>query len=179
MIPPRDDHSFMTTFTGRHVWPLNPHIEDIDIQDIAHALSQLCRFGGHTKRFYSVAEHAVYVSQHVKKADALVGLLHDASEAYLVDMPRPIKRYMPMYRDAEDLLQKVIADKFGLPWPFPPSVHEADNRIFLSETRDLMGGIYSWPGAPKPYKEPVMGLNPVRAKKLFLDRYKELTIKEK
>jgi hypothetical protein len=176
---PRDDQSFMATFSGRHVWPLNPRVEDIDIKDIAHALSNLCRFGGHTRKFYSVAEHSVYVSNHTKKADALAGLLHDASEAYLVDLPRPIKTHMPSYRDAEERLQKVIADKFNLYWPFPASVHEADNRILLSEMRDLMPQIYLWPGAPKPYADKVLGLSPVRAAKLFIDRYRELTTKEK
>jgi hypothetical protein len=82
---------------------------------------------------------------------------------------------MPAYRDIEEELQRVIAEKFGLQWPFPASVHEADNRILLSEMRDLMPRVADWPGAPKPYKNVIVGLAPIKAKKLFLDRYEELT----
>lgn len=171
----RSDGGGLRSYTGKMVYPLDPRIEDFDITDIAHALSNLCRFGGHVKTFYSVAEHSVYVSQHVKPKDALAGLLHDASEAYVVDMPRPIKNYMPQYRDIEENVQRFIAERFGLTWPFPAGVHIADNRILVSEMRDLMPTVSPWPGMPKPYKEEVVGLAPKKAEKLFLARYKELT----
>lgn len=174
-IVKRTDGGGLRSYTGKLVFPLDPREEDFDIIDIAHALSNLCRFGGHVKTFYSVAEHSVYVSYHTKPKEALVGLLHDASEAYLVDMPRPIKTYMPQYRDIEENLQRFISQKFGLTWPFPASVHTADNRILVSEMRDLMTSVTPWPGMPKAYKDTIVGLAPKKAEKLFLARYDELT----
>jgi len=169
----------MRSYTGKQIFPLDPRHEDFDILDIAHALSNLCRFGGHVKKFYSVAEHSVYVSQHTKKGSALAGLMHDASEAYLVDMPRPIKIHMPQYKEIEANLQKFIAERYGIPYPFPPDVHIADDRILVSEMRDLMIGVQPWPGMPKPYPQPIAALTPKKAEKLFLDRFKELSFEEK
>src|ERR1039457_118422 len=83
---------FIGTFSGLRFWPLDPNPEKILIDDIAHALAHQCRFGGHASRFYSVAEHSVHVSRLCPPEDALWGLLHDASEAYLVDLPRPLKQ---------------------------------------------------------------------------------------
>src|ERR1017187_10636100 len=80
-------HGSITTFSGIHFWPLLPNPADIRIEDIAHALSNQCRFAGHAREFYSVAEHSVRVSQLCPPEDALWGLLHDASEAYLTDVP--------------------------------------------------------------------------------------------
>ena len=82
---------FIGTFSGLRFWPLAPNLEKILVEDIAHALAHQCRFGGHASRFYSVAEHSVHVSQLCLPEHALWGLLHDASEAYLVDLPRPLK----------------------------------------------------------------------------------------
>jgi hypothetical protein len=83
---------WMQTFTGRAFYPLDPRPEDIDPVDIAHALSLICRYGGHSSRFYSVAEHCVLMSHAVAPEHALWALLHDATEAYLGDMIRPLKR---------------------------------------------------------------------------------------
>src|SRR5690349_19702773 len=107
--------SWMQTFTGRRFYPLDPKVEDIDPTDIAHALSLICRYGGHVTRFYSVAEHCVLLSHAVSPENALWALLHDATEAYVGDMVRPLKQHMPAYRDVEDRLMLVIADRFGLP----------------------------------------------------------------
>ena len=83
--------SGIITFTGKIIDPINPDPEDIDIRDIAHSLSQQCRFTGHTSEFYSVAEHSVLVSEAVPARDAALGLMHDATEAYLADLAKPIK----------------------------------------------------------------------------------------
>ena len=93
---------------------------------MAHSLSQICRFLGHTDGFYSVAQHSVLVSEHVPHEDALWGLLHDASEAYLCDLPAPIKRdpEMSIYRIAEDRLMLAVCERYGLP-PEMPRVGEA------------------------------------------------------
>lgn len=101
------------TFTGKYIDPFNPKVEDICIEDIAHALSMIPRFGGHLPVFYSVAEHSMKVLDklifqpvHIQ----LEGLLHDASEAYLLDIPSPIKARIPQYKEAEIRLMNVIFD---------------------------------------------------------------------
>lgn len=132
---------FMQTFTGIKFWPMDPRAEEVDILDIAHSLSMQCRYAGHCRKFYSVAEHSVLLARWVRgKADAetaLWGLLHDASEAYLVDVPRPVKPYLDGYRDAEALVMRRVCDKFGLPHAMPAIVHEADERILADELVNL------------------------------------------
>jgi len=110
----------ITTFSGISFWPLLPNPDDIRIDDIAHALAHQCRFAGHTRLFYSVAEHSVRVSQLCRPEDALWGLLHDASEAYLSDVPAPLKELPEFepYRAAERNLQGAVAQRFGLLYSF-------------------------------------------------------------
>lgn len=85
---------WMQTYTGRKFWPLNPRAEEVYIEDIAHSLALSCRFNGHCKVFYSIAQHSVLVSQIVKPTQQLIALLHDSAEAYLGDIIRPIKRFL-------------------------------------------------------------------------------------
>jgi hypothetical protein len=130
----------ITTYSGVRFWPLLPNPDDILIEDIAHSLSLQCRFAGHTRVFYSVAEHCVRVSQLCRPEDALWGLLHDASEAYLSDVPAPLK-VLPefeAYRAAEHALQQLIAVRFGLAPEQPASVTEADQAMLRIEMRDLL-----------------------------------------
>ena len=117
---------------------MRPRESDVDIRDIAHALSLLCRFNGHCRVFYSVAEHSVRVAQQLPPSLALWGLLHDAAEAYLTDLPRPIKRQIPEFRTMEDALLRVVAERFELTWPMPEPVAQADNELLATEARDLM-----------------------------------------
>lgn len=124
---------WMQTYTGRQFWPLDPRVEDIDILDIAHSLSLQCRFAGHCLRFYSVAEHSVLISRAVPASAGLYGLLHDASEAYLLDVVRPLKPHLPGYREMEQRVTDKIAARFGLPMQMPPEVKAADNRLLLDE----------------------------------------------
>lgn len=133
---PRGD--WMQTYTGRAFYPMAPHVDDIDPADIAHALSLLCRYGGHVNRFYSVAEHCVLMSHAVTPEHALWALLHDATEAYMGDMIRPLKHAMPAYREAENRLMAVICDRFGLGHDCPAEVSAADNRILRDERDALM-----------------------------------------
>lgn len=171
------------TFAGNRVYPLDADPDTIDIKDIAHALSNQCRFSGHVKKFYSVAEHSVRVSELLKNSFtstelALAGLMHDSTEAYLVDLPRPIKHtagFGDMYRDAEDRLYVVIARKYGLPIPIPQKVHEADNIMLATELRDLMGVNVLWDGAPSPNDTVIKPWSPEVAEKRFLDLYNSLT----
>ncbi len=110
------------TYSGHYFDVFDPNPEHIEIEDIAHSLSLLCRFGGHIKSFYSVAEHSIWVCNKVSKTHALTALLHDASEAYLIDLPKPIKDEISQYLEVENNLMKVIAKKFGFQYPFPEEV---------------------------------------------------------
>jgi uncharacterized protein len=131
---------WIQTYTGRQFWPLEPDPEEIVVEDIAHALSMQCRFVGHCNHFYSVAQHSVLVSRACDPRDALWGLLHDAAEAYLVDLCRPVKHEPRMlaYREAEAALQRAICLRFGLPFEEPESVRRADRALLRTEQRDLM-----------------------------------------
>lgn len=128
------------TFSGICFRPLDPRPEDIRIQDIAHALAHLCRFGGHTRTFYSIAQHSVLVSHLCQPEEALCGLLHDASEAYLLDVVRPLKDLAEFgaYRAAESRLQRCIMEQFGMAPEQPASVTAADDWMLAIEYRDLM-----------------------------------------
>lgn len=170
---------WIQTYSGLVMYPLDPRVDEICIEDIAHALSNLCRFTGHTKQFYSVAEHSVRVSWECDPADALWGLLHDASEAYLADMSRPMKRspgFGPIYAEAEARLMRVICLKFGLPPECPESVHVADNRLLMSEKRDLMHGCNKpWEDTGEPFKQRITTFGgPQSAKWQFEKRFSEI-----
>lgn len=135
---------WIETYTGKKVYFLHPDPETICIEDIAWALSNQCRFSGHTKRHYSVAEHSFHVSHHVPKQYALDGLLHDATEAYLVDIPKPIKQYLKGYAEMEKNLHRAIAVKFGVEEEIPAPVKEIDTRILMNEKSDLLGDKVEW-----------------------------------
>ena len=171
---------FISTFSGMRFWPLEPDPDKVCIEDIAHALSGQCRFGGHSSEFYSVAEHSVNVSKLCALGDALWGLLHDASEAYLVDIPRPLKELpeFAAYREAERRLQQVIVVRFGLSPEQPASVTEADDTMLWVEAHSLLGSIPDEAIRDiriPPEMEIVSPLLPAEAERLFLDRFKELT----
>jgi len=175
---------WMQTYTGRAFWPLDPREEEIDPLDIAHALSMLCRYGGHVRRFYSVAEHCVLMSYAVPPEHALWALLHDATEAYMVDLPRPIKRHMREYRVAENRLMESVCARFGLErygfaGEMPASVKDADNRILLDERAALLGPCeLRWNAELEAL--PLLGVkihgwSPRRAERKYLARLNELT----
>lgn len=166
---------WIQTYTGKKFWPLDPRPEDVDIVDIAHALAMQCRFGGHCLRFYPNAEHSVYVSHHCG-ADALAGLLHDGSEAYLLDMLSPIKTYMPDYKAAEKRCQAVVYRRFGLPEVTPESVKVADRRLLKTERMQIMApSAEPWViDAEEPLPLTIGGWSPSTAKVAFLDRFEQL-----
>ncbi len=130
------------TFLGTKVFPLDPRVEDIDIRDIAHQLSLICRYGGATRHHLSVAEHSVHVASQLPLAFRREGLLHDAAEAYIGDMRRPIKHEpeMSFFREVEEKLEAVIFERFGVT-STPESraaIKSIDNRIIIDEVRCLM-----------------------------------------
>lgn len=126
----------------------------------------------------SVAEHAYTVSLYCDPADALAGLLHDASEAYLADVARPIKHHADMaaYRAIEASVEAAINRKFGLRYPKPASVEEADSRLCITEARQLLPDVDEWNWPHPPYEGLTIACHRPRiAKRMFLDRYAELT----
>jgi hypothetical protein len=166
---------WIQTYTGKQFWPLDPDVEDIDIIDIAHSLSNQCRFTGHTRIFYSVAEHSVYVSMACKPENTKWSILHDASEAYISDMASPVKKSFPLFNKAEEKLMKLIAQKFGLEYPPPEDVTRADYKVLAAEKRDLFGRApAAWTKLPEPWEGKIEGWSPVEAEKKFLARYYEL-----
>lgn len=172
----KDRGNYIRTFTSKKFYHNDPKSKDICIEDIAHSLSLLCRFAGHVKEFYSVGQHSLLVSELCPPEDALWGLMHDASEAYCVDIPRPLKHSLGMeaYRHIEHNVMKAIAKKFRLAKEEPLSVKQADAILLVTEQRDLMlGGKMSDRGVnPLSYK-----IHPLPSKEveyLFLKRFKEL-----
>jgi hypothetical protein len=134
-----EDTGWIVTYTGKKFYPLAPRIDDIDMRDIAHALSNICRFTGHCRLFYSVAQHSLlgmHYAPHWLKASML---LHDAAEAYLCDVARPVKHSpgMTAYRAAEQRLQTLIGQRFDVSFD-DPLIHEIDDRLLMTERRDLM-----------------------------------------
>lgn len=130
---------WMQTYTGRQFFPMDPRPEDIATADIARALSMQCRYNGHTSAAYSVAEHSVLISTAVCPEHALAGLLHDATEAYLGDMVKPLKRHISQYMEIEQRLWEVIAATYGVPTELPECVKQADVRILVDERAALLG----------------------------------------
>lgn len=214
-IPARKG-DWMQTFTGRQFWPLDPRPDEIDVLDIAHSLGHQCRYAGHTRRFYSIAEHCILMSLWIQEralaladqapteleaaairvaghVEARWALFHDASEAYVVDVPRPLKRYLRDYAAIETGVQIAIAQRFELPGivtaslagdptpralVLPPIVHEADNRILLDERAQLL----STPPAPwgiedlEPLGVGIDALTPARATEAYLARLESLGV---
>jgi hypothetical protein len=144
---------WMQTYSGRKFWPLDPRADEIFIEDIAHALSMACRYGGHCQRFYSVAEHSVLLSRALPQPYKLWGLLHDASETYVLDVIRPLKPSLPGYREIEDRVIFEVAKKFGLtlgghvlnrPNYMPEIVKAYDTRILVDEKTQCMAPGLVW-----------------------------------
>jgi hypothetical protein len=173
---------WMATFGGTKFYPLEPFPSEIKIEDIAHSLALQCRFNGHCKNFYSVAEHSLIISSEILKAKndkklALMGLLHDASEAYLGDIIRPIKyeNMMSGYRAAEVLLQTMIYERFGLPATEPQTIREYDISLLALEIKELT----SFPNFEIAVSAKInihleVQLTPVEAERNFLRKFNEL-----
>ncbi len=162
------------TYTGLEVDLLaNDLWLSIRVIDIAHALSNICRFGGHCRRFYSVAQHAVLASRLVREEEALHALLHDAAEAYVGDMVRPLKAALPQFASIEQQVQRQIWQRFGLRPENPASIQIADEIAFATEHRALMG---AWCDGAIPVVMPqaLDPENPALARFRFLKRYAEL-----
>jgi uncharacterized protein len=183
---------WMQTASGRQFWPLDPCPEDVCVIDIAHALSNICRFGGHCSVHYSVAQHAVLVSLEAERAtmslgfgaveahrSAIVGLHHEDAEAYIGDMVRPLKRLMLNFCELEELIvQRAIGPRFGFKASAIKStvIKQADEILLATEARDLMGGQSAgkWCLRAEPLPERIVPVSHAEAKAMFLARHREL-----
>lgn len=170
---------WMQTHSGKRFYPESPRAEDIYPEDIAHALSMLCRYGGHIDRFYSVAEHCVLVSEGVSEKNAIYGLLHDATEAYVVDVPRPVKRILGNYNELEKKVWFTICERFGIDPEVPAEIIEADTRILLTERERLFKnaevGAWSMDGMePLPVNIVAFPAGSIFLQQIYLKKLNEL-----
>ena len=136
--------TFIQTYTGKHVNPLDMRQEDVDIIDIAHALSLTNRFTGHTVKPYSVAQHSTLVSSLCQPENQLWGLLHDAPEAYFADISRPVKLLLNyktngLLRFVEDQIMVAICQKFNLDLAEPKDVKQSDDVALANEAYSFFG----------------------------------------
>lgn len=181
---------YIRTFTGKQFYFDDIANNVIDIEDIAHALSMACRWSGHTRKFYSVAEHSVRVGCQARylgerhcnnNTAALQGLLHDATEAYLHDCPSPLKWHLrdkgfTAYDELEKAIDKRIFDALNIPYPRDPRIKEIDLRMLATEHRDLMPETSAHAERVhmlKPYGFRCECWRPETAEKVFLNLYKE------
>lgn len=171
---------WMQTVTGKQFWPLDPRPEDIDIKDIASALSKQCRFGGHCDWHYSVAQHCVYVSHQVPAEHQLAALMHDSTEAYCIDVPRPLKRSLIGYAKIEERIWLAIATKFALPLRLHTCIHEADESVLLAEKAQLLRPGPAWTLDTKalPANITIRMWTPDMAREAFLSRFETLLLQQ-
>jgi uncharacterized protein len=183
------DHSppapgpYLQTVSGRWVNPFDPDPEQLDSGDIARALANQCRFGGHCRVFYSVAQHSVIVSQLVEERggdsdEAFAALMHDATEAYLGDMPHPLKHRSPLgaaFKQAEDHLERALRDRFGIK-PDVPAIKAADRALLATERRAFSAETWHWPELQgvEPLALELRAWSPDEAAEAFTRRYAEL-----
>ncbi len=149
---------------------------DFTIADIAHGLANICRYSGQCKKFYSVAEHSILVSETAVGFE-FEALLHDAAEAFLGDITRPLKQMLPEYKRIEATVERAILDRFGVVGSLPPQVKKADLRVLAAEQKQIMPeGTDGWVRGQKVDPAPIVvrHLLPVEAKRAFLRRFEAL-----
>jgi len=167
----------MLTASGIDFHPTDPSPYLVRIEDIAHALAHTCRYGGHTSSFYSVAQHSVLISRALPPDLRLWGLLHDAAEAYVGDIPRPLKGHLQGYDGIEGRVMQAIVLAFNLqPSTMPPEVKAIDDAIIADEAKALMPrAARDWPGAELALGIEIEPWAPGYARAVFLYEYTKLT----
>jgi hypothetical protein len=168
------------TFTGE-LFDYTTGKNVVQIDDIAHALANICRYGGHCREFYSVAQHCVLASYIVPKQDALWALMHDAAEAYVGDIPRPLKELLPDFRVIEKRVEREIWELFGLQGEMPPSVKHADLVMLATERRDIMAphpAAWELIDGVAPLKETIEPWPPYKAKHAFVVRFGDIVMQQ-
>ncbi len=185
MREPTPGGPWICTYSGNAFFPLDPRSDEVLIEDVAHGLSNRSRFNGMTRVFYSVAEHSVRVARLLAgegchQETVLGGLLHDGSEAFLPDVPRPIKLadgFREIWAPIECRVQVAVNTAFGLSVDIhkEPIIKRADNVLLATEKRDLMNADkYEWAGLPDPLDERIVPWTPLQAERRFLALAREL-----
>jgi len=174
---------YLQTVSGRWVNPFDPDPEQLDIGDIARALANQCRFGGHCRVFYSVAQHSVIVSELVEQRggdaeDVFAALMHDASEAYLGDMPHPLKHRSALgaaFKEAEEHLERALVAHFGIRAGVP-EIKRADRALLATERRAFSSETWRWPELEgvEPLDLQLQAWTPDEAARVFLERFNAL-----
>ena len=179
---------YLQTVSGRWVNPFDPDPEQLDAGDIARALANQCRFGGHSRVFYSVAQHSVIVSELVERRggdveDAFAALMHDATEAYLGDMPHPLKHRSALgrvFKAAEDDLELAIRDRFGIK-PNVPEIKRVDRALLATERLAFSAEDWHWPELEgvEPLDIELRAWAPDEAARAFAERYSVLAARRR
>lgn len=182
------DDQWISLLSGAKFNYNKPEESDVTIEDIASALSNVCRFSGHLPRFYSVAQHLVNTSRIVSPSNRFTALMHDTAEAFTNDLPTPLKWALPIFKELEVSIESAMGKKFGFEYPYPQEVKEADTIMLMLEKYYVKGDDSVWPlyeKYDKFYVEPYRHLvdiehswQPVRAKREFLERFYELQEKK-
>ena len=165
--------------SGRLFDLANPEANEITIEDIAHGLAHTCRYTGQCNWFYSVAQHSVLVSQVVPQPFAFAALMHDAAEAFIGDVSRPLKSLLSEYRTLEERVEQAIFKRFGLAWPIPEEVRKADDAVMLAEMEVLMPSGMSdlaKVAGMVPAEVKILRTSPEVAKMIFMARYADLRV---
>ena len=166
---------FVSTYTGRQFYPLAPIPEQIDIEDIAHGLAYQCRFNGQTRHFYSVAQHSLIVAGLVPSGLRLAALLHDAAEAYMGDMVKPLKQLFPLFSEIEAKVMGAIGLRFGVSLFDDRAIKAADLIALAMEKRDLMpNSSEAWDSLTGVVANParIKRMSPPQAKAAFLSAFR-------
>ena len=154
----------------------DPERSAFTIEDIAHGLAMTCRFAGQCSRYYSVAQHSVHVSHLVSRENAFAGLMHDAAEAFVGDMSKPLKDMLPAYRAIEKRVEAAVFDRFRISAPLPVEIKQIDRVMLATEQQQVMNNRDDWAltngSAPANLTLPNWG--PAVAKAMFLERFHEL-----
>ncbi|MFC5302675.1 hydrolase [Azospira restricta] len=169
---------YVSTYLGHRFHPAAPSIDDVHIEDIAHGLAFQCRFNGQTRAFYSVAQHSLLVAGLVPARLRLAALLHDAAEAYLGDMVKPLKALFPEFSRLEEGVMAIIGERFGVAGFAAPAIKRADLIALATEKRDLLPhSSEAWASLSgiTPVPARIQPLAPHEAKATFLERFRELS----
>ena len=169
---------YVSTYLGNRFYPLEPRIDRVAIEDIAHGLAYQCRFNGQTCEFYSVAQHSLVVASLVPEHLRFAALMHDAAEAYLGDMVKPLKVLLPQFAEIEDKVGAIIAAAFALDFSDYAPIKRADLVALATEKRDLMPhSVERWAYLDDivPLPDPIRPLDPASAKRAFLDAFAQLS----
>lgn len=165
---------FIETYTGRHFHFMEPDASEVDIADIAYALAHTTRWGGHCSPAITVAQHCVFVARMLRNKACspmvqLQGLLHDAPEAYIPDIPSPLKPFLNNFSEIDHWIERAIFEAFGVEYPLDPLVKLMDEECLRWEYRDLMRG-KSLP-APHGYRSTLRVWNAQESEKEFLGTF--------